>query len=122
LVEYFIKIAYFSIAVSSYLLVHTYQFWLPHEIPLNLAFLAFEYIHLLSHSYIGNNAIILNAKNYHKQHHYSANTNYSFVTPFWDYWFNTLNSDYSASTAELLLGFLPFYSFMVHPLCAVKKE
>jgi uncharacterized membrane protein YGL010W/sterol desaturase/sphingolipid hydroxylase (fatty acid hydroxylase superfamily) len=80
--------------------------------PLN--YLAFEYTHLLSHSYIGNNNIIINAKNYHRQHHFTYTTNYSFVTPFWDYLFGTLHPDYSISFNELLFGFLPFYSFMIH--------
>jgi uncharacterized membrane protein YGL010W len=80
--------------------------------PLN--YLAFEYTHLLSHSYIGNNNIILNAKQYHRQHHFTPNTNYSFVTPFWDYLLGTLHTDYIMSSSELLFGFLPFYSFMIH--------
>jgi len=118
----FLVIANWFLYMSVFQHILSYPVQISYYIFFPLNFLAFEYIHLLSHSYTGNNAIILNAKNYHKQHHYTANTNYSFVTSFWDYWFNTLNSDYSVSTPELLLGFLPFYSFMVHPLCAVKKE
>ena len=80
--------------------------------PMN--YLAFEYTHLLSHSYVGNNNIILNAKQYHRLHHFTPNTNYSFVTPFWDYLFGTLNPYYSVSFSELLLGVIPFFSFMIH--------
>jgi 2-hydroxy fatty acid dioxygenase len=117
----FLVIANWFLYMSVFQRVLSYPLQISYYIFFPLNFLAFEYIHLLSHSYTGNNAIILNAKKYHKQHHYTANTNYSFVTPFWDYWFKTLNSEYSVSNAELLLGFLPFYSFMIHP-CDTKKE
>lgn len=80
--------------------------------PLN--YLSFETTHLLSHSYNGSNNIILNAKQYHKLHHINENVNYSFVTPFWDYMFGTLSPNYKVSITELLLGFIPFYSFFIH--------
>lgn len=117
----FLVIANWFLYMSLFQRVLSYPVQISYYIFFPLNFLAFEYIHLLSHSYTGNNPIILNAKKYHRQHHYTANTNYSFVTPFWDYWFKTLNSEYSVSNAELALGFLPFYSFMIHP-CDTKKE
>ena len=80
--------------------------------PLN--YLAFEYTHLLSHSYVGSNNIIINAKHFHRQHHFTPDTNYSFVTPFWDYLFGTLHEDYSLTIAEIIFGVLPFYSFYIH--------
>lgn len=80
--------------------------------PLN--YLLFEYTHWISHSYVGKNNIILNAKNFHRLHHFTPDTNYSFVTPYWDYLFGTLHPEYKISFLELLLGFLPFYSFTLH--------
>lgn len=77
-------------------------------------YLSFEIIHMLSHSYKGSSNIILNAKHYHKLHHIDENVNYSFVTPFWDYMFGTLSSKYNISFTELLFGFIPFYSFVIH--------
>ena len=81
---------------------------------IGLNYLSFEIIHLLSHSYKGSNKIILNAKHYHKLHHIDENVNYSFITPFWDYIFGTLSSNYTVSFTELLFGFIPFYSFFIH--------
>jgi sterol desaturase/sphingolipid hydroxylase (fatty acid hydroxylase superfamily) len=81
-------------------------------LPLN--YLSFEFTHLLSHNYKGSNKIILNAKYYHKLHHIDENINYSFITPFWDYLFGTLSPKYNTSFIELLFGFIPFYSFLIH--------
>ena len=75
---------------------------------------SFEITHLLSHSYKGSSNIIINAKHYHKLHHIDENVNYSFVTPFWDYMFGTLSSKYAVGFAEMLFGFIPFYSFVIH--------
>jgi len=105
--NWFVYMTIFKYILSRPLQVSYYIFF-----PLN--YLAFEYTHLLSHRYTGNNNIILNAKYYHRQHHFTNNTNYSFMTPFWDFLLGTLNSEYSVSYSELLLGFLPFYSFMIH--------
>ena len=80
--------------------------------PLN--YLAFEYIHLLSHGYTGKNNVICNAKQYHKLHHLDDKINFSFVTPFWDYLFGTLSSEYKINKWELYFGFIPFYSFIIH--------
>ena len=80
--------------------------------PLN--YLSFEFIHLLSHSYKGKNLIVLNAKYYHKLHHIDDKVNYSFITPFWDYFLGTLSPKYETHWTELLFGFVPFYSFMIH--------
>ena len=88
--------------------------------PLN--YLAFEYIHLLSHSYVGKNKVILNAKQYHKLHHLTPNTNYSFVTPFWDYFFRTLSPNYKIQKEEILFGFIPFYSFLFHKVHTKTQE
>ena len=79
-----------------------------------LYYLSFESTHLVSHKYKGSNNIILNAKYYHKLHHVTPNENYSFVTPFWDYMFGTLSPKYNVSFTELLFGFIPFYSFVIH--------
>ncbi len=84
------------------------------EIFIPILFLEFEVVHLLSHTYNGSNNIILNAKYYHKLHHINDNTNYSFITPFWDYMFGTISPQYTVSFTELLLGFIPFYSFFIH--------
>ena len=81
---------------------------------IGLNYLSFEITHLLSHSYKGSSNIIINAKHYHKLHHIDENVNYSFVTPFWDYMFGTLSSKYAVGFAELLFGFIPFYSFVIH--------
>ena len=76
-----------------------------------LYYLSFETTHLLSHGYKGSNNIILNAKYFHKLHHIEENTNFGFITPFWDYMFGTISSRYNMSFIELLFGFIPFYSF-----------
>jgi hypothetical protein len=76
-------------------------------------YLAFESIHLLAHSYTGSNHIVLNAKQYHKFHHCNKQVHFSFQTPLWDYIFGTLTPAYQVSWYELLLGFIPFYSFAV---------
>ena len=81
---------------------------------IQLNYLVFEYVHLLTHNYKGLNNIILNAKYYHKLHHIDENVNYSFITPFWDYLFGTLSSKYDISFIELIFGFIPFYSFFIH--------
>jgi len=103
LVYYFIFRQYFS---RPFLLSYSVFF------PLN--YLAFEITHLLSHSYRGSNNIIQNAKYYHKCHHVTENTNYSFMTPFWDYLFGTLSPKYRVGLDELAFGFIPFYSFFIH--------
>ena len=82
--------------------------------PLN--YLSFEITHLLSHKYRGKNKIILNAKYYHKLHHIDENVNYSFITPFWDYFLGTLSPKYNVNIIELLFGFIPFYSFLIHKI------
>jgi len=82
-----------------------------------LYYLSFEMTHLISHSYKGQYNVMLNAKYYHKLHHIDETTNYGFITPYWDYFFGTLSSKYKISFTELLFGFIPFYSFIVH-----KKE
>lgn len=105
--NWFVYLTIFKYILSTPLQVSYYIFF-----PLN--YLAFEYTHLLTHRYTGNNNIILNAKNFHRQHHFTPNTNYSFVTPFWDFLLGTINSEYSISYSELIFGFLPFYSFMLH--------
>jgi 2-hydroxy fatty acid dioxygenase len=89
---------------------------------LQLNYLVFEFTHLSSHSYTGSNNIILNAKNYHKLHHIDENVNYSFVTPFWDYIFGTLSPKYNISFTELIFGFIPFYSFIIHKNTLFEKE
>jgi len=76
-------------------------------------YLAFESIHLLAHSYTGSNRIVLNAKQYHKFHHCNNRVHFSFQTPLWDYLFGTLAPAYKVTWYELLLGFIPFYSFAV---------
>ena len=81
---------------------------------IGINYLLFEYTHLISHTYRGSNSIIMNTKLYHKLHHIDESVNYSFVTPFWDYLFGTLSSKYSVSFIELLFGFIPFYSFLIH--------
>jgi len=81
---------------------------------IQLNYLVFEYVHLLTHNYKGLNNIILNAKYYHKLHHIDENVNYSFITPFWDYLFGTLSPKYDISFIELVFGFIPFYSFFIH--------
>ena len=107
LINWFVYMGLFQYILSKQTQTSYYIFF-----PLN--YLAFEYTHLLTHSYVGKNNIISNAKQYHRQHHFTPETNYSFVTPFWDYWFGSLHSEYSVSMEELLLGFLPFYSFYIH--------
>ena len=97
----------FKLFVNPHIIVSYYIFF-----PLN--YLSFEITHLLSHSYKGSSNIIINAKHYHKLHHIDENVNYSFVTPFWDYMFGTLSSKYIVGFAELLFGFIPFYSFVIH--------
>jgi hypothetical protein len=79
-----------------------------------LYYISFEITHSLSHSYKGSNKIILNAKHFHKLHHIEENTNYGFLTPFWDYMFGTLSSKYTVDFTELIFGFIPFYSFFIH--------
>ena len=79
-----------------------------------LYYISFEITHSLSHSYTGSNNIILNAKYFHKLHHIDENTNYGFLTPFWDYMFGTLSSKYTVGFTELFFGFIPFYSFFIH--------
>jgi uncharacterized membrane protein YGL010W len=81
---------------------------------IGINYLLFEITHLLSHSYKGENKIIRNAKYYHKLHHTDVKVNFSFVTPFWDYIFGTLSSQYNIGFTELLFGFIPFYSFFIH--------
>ena len=81
---------------------------------LPLYYLSFEITHLLSHSYRGQNKIMLNAKYFHKLHHIDDSTNFCFLMPFWDYIFGTLSPKYKVSFTELLFGFIPFYSFFVH--------
>lgn len=88
---------------------------------LQLNYLLFEFTHLISHSYTGSNNIILNAKNYHKLHHIDENVNYNFVTPFWDYMFGTLSPKYDISFTELLFGYIPFYSFIIHKNPPLRK-
>jgi sterol desaturase/sphingolipid hydroxylase (fatty acid hydroxylase superfamily) len=112
--NWFIYLAVVQYVLSAPLQTSYYIFF-----PIN--YLAFEYTHLLSHSYVGNNNIILNAKQYHRQHHFTPEMNYSFVTPFWDYWLGTLHPEYDISFSELLLGFLPFYSFMIHSAKICKR-
>ena len=80
--------------------------------PLN--YISFELVHLWSHTYRGDNKIIINAKIYHKYHHINEKMHFSFVTSFWDYVFGTLSDKYVITNKELLLGFLPFYAFSVH--------
>lgn len=80
--------------------------------PLN--YVSFEIVHMLSHCYSGTNAIMINAKQYHILHHANDDVNYSFVTPFWDWVFGTLSPKYKMGCIELLLGFVPFYSFYIH--------
>ena len=82
-----------------------------------LYYLSFEITHLITHSYKGKNNVLLNAKYYHKLHHIDETTNYGFITPYWDYFFGTLSSKYKITFTELLFGFIPFYSFIMH-----KKE
>lgn len=77
-------------------------------------YLLFETTHLLSHNYKGTNRIILNAKFFHKLHHVDENTNYGFITPFWDYLLGTLSPKYKMGVVELIFGFVPFYSFIIH--------
>lgn len=77
-------------------------------------YLTFEFTHLLTHSYRGSNKIILNAKYYHKLHHVEETTNYGVVTPYWDYLLGTLSPKYTMNFAELVFGFIPFYSFLIH--------
>ena len=82
-----------------------FSLWFP------LYYLLFEFTHLLSHEYRGTNPVIKNAKYYHKLHHMNETTNFSFVTPFWDYMFGTLSPSYEISFIDLMLGPFPFYSF-----------
>jgi uncharacterized membrane protein YGL010W len=81
---------------------------------LPLYYISFEITHLLSHFYKGKNNVMLNAKYYHKLHHVHESTNFSFLMPFWDYFFGTLSPNYKVSFTELLFGFIPFYSFFIH--------
>ena len=77
-------------------------------------YLAFEITHLLSHGYTGSNNIILNAKYFHKLHHVTDNCNYGFTMPFWDYVFGTLSPQWKLTVAEIILGWMPFWSFALH--------
>lgn len=79
-----------------------------------LFYLAFEFTHLLSHGYTGSNQIILNAKYFHKLHHVTDSCNFGFVTPFWDYVFGTLSPQFKLTGAEVALGWIPFWSFLLH--------
>jgi sterol desaturase/sphingolipid hydroxylase (fatty acid hydroxylase superfamily) len=80
-----------------------------------LFYLAFEVTHEVSHTKSGYNAIVDNAKTYHKLHHVHASTNYGFTTSFWDYVFGTLSPGVHVSFRELAFGFIPFWSFAVRP-------
>lgn len=81
-----------------------------------LYYLAFEFTHLLSHSYKGNNKIILNVKYFHKLHHIDENVHFGFITPFWDYVLGTLSLKYKMTFKELVFGVVPFYSFFMRPV------
>lgn len=78
-----------------------------------LYYIAFELTHAFSHKYKGPNKILVNAKQFHKVHHINETTNYGFLTPFWDYIFGTLSPTYTVCVTELVLGFIPFYSFAI---------
>ena len=106
-----------SLIGLTYMVIHLYTYQKTETISLifgPLYYISFEITHSFSHSYNGSNNIILNAKHFHKLHHIDENTNYSFLTPFWDYMFGTLSPKYKVCFTELLLGFIPFYSFFIH--------
>lgn len=106
-----VLLSYLSCILIFYNLTYfSYMF----QMYIGINYLLFEYTHLISHTYRGSNSIIMNTKLYHKLHHIDESVNYSFVTPFWDYLFGTLSSKYSVSFIELLFGFIPFYSFLIH--------
>lgn len=74
-------------------------------------YLLFEYVHLLSHTYTGKNRMLNNMKYFHKLHHIDSDTNYGFLTPFWDYMLNTLNSKYKINVIDIVFGFIPLLTF-----------
>jgi uncharacterized membrane protein YGL010W/sterol desaturase/sphingolipid hydroxylase (fatty acid hydroxylase superfamily) len=103
---------YFVSLLISY--IFTDEYYMIIHIIAPIYYLLFEFTHLLSHNYKGTNKIILNAKYFHKLHHIDENTNYGFITPFWDYLLGTLSPKYKMGVTELIFGFIPFYSFIIH--------
>ena len=91
----------------------TEQIFCSYKIFLPINYLLFELTHLMTHKYNGSNKILKNAKLYHKLQHVDDKTNFSFVTPLWDFIFGTLSIKYKISLIELLVGFFPFLSFIV---------
>ena len=80
-----------------------------------LLYLSFEATHYMTHSYTGDISVLVNTRQYHKLHHQAPMTNYSFLTPLWDWLCGTLHPAYPVTAWELWLGMLPFYSFAMHP-------
>jgi sterol desaturase/sphingolipid hydroxylase (fatty acid hydroxylase superfamily) len=69
--------------------------------------LVFELSHFISHNYLDTNItkfIFKETKRYHTLHHKKETSNFGFLTPTYDYIFNTMNDKSEYRTHELLLG------------------
>jgi sterol desaturase/sphingolipid hydroxylase (fatty acid hydroxylase superfamily) len=80
--------------------------------------LLFETSHFISHNYLETKTtkfIFKETKRYHTLHHKDEKCNFGFLTPTYDYIFNTMDDKSKYYTYELLLGlFLPIL------LCKIK--